>query len=173
MMKSITVFSIASILFFSVSYAETYTWTDSKGTIHFTEDPGTAPKGLRNTVRKIEELEQPQPENKVNSAKESQLGSSPDAATEVKSPGDLFDGKSYGQWQQELADSEAALIVVRRRIDELADQLKYARPKSEEQQSLFAEYNPLLEKFKVMKAEYYQLVAAARKAGLTVNIQEQ
>ena len=171
MMKSKALFVTVLFLFNSVSFAEIYSWTDQAGTIHFTEDISTVPVKLRNTVRKVSEIEQPRPDTRTNA------GVQPDAsaagAAEMQSPGDTYDGKSYEQWQQELADSEAALIVVRRRIDELADQLKYARPKSEEQQSLFAEYNPLLEEFKAMKAEYYQLVAAARKAGLTVNIQEQ
>lgn len=173
MMQAITAFLLANTLFFAVACAETYTWTDSKGTIHFSEDPGTVPKELRNSVRKLDDIEPSLPDRKVSTPKEVQADTGSDAAPKVPPADDFYDGRSYEQWQQELADSEAALIAVRRRLDELAEQLKYARAKSYEQQSLFAEYNPLLEKFKAMKTEYYQLVAAARKAGLTVNIQEQ
>lgn len=161
------------VLLSSVSFAETYSWTDKAGTVHFTEDLGTVPAKLRTTVHKVSEIEQPRAEPGANTANGIQPGAGAANAAEMQSSGGIYDGKSYEQWQQELADSEAALIRVRQRIDELADLLKHARAKSEEQKYLFAEYNPLLEKFKAMKAEYYQLVAAARKAGLTVNIQEQ
>lgn len=173
MIRSMTFFVTVSLLFISISYAEIYSWTDNSGTIHFTEDINTVPEKLRNTVRKIGDNEQPQPDVKTNAANGIQPGASAANTVETQTTGDIYDGKSYEQWQQELADSEAALIRVRQRIDELADLLKFARAKSEEQKYLFAEYNPLLEKFKIMKAEYYKLVEAARKAGLTVNIQEQ
>ena len=173
MMKSMPLFVTIFVLVYSVSFAEIYSWTDKAGTIHFTEDISTVPAKLRNTVRKVSENEQPRSDTRTNAASGAQSDASAAGATAVQSPGDTYDGKSYEQWQQELAESEAALIVVRRRIDEIAGQLKTARANSEEQKSLFAEYNPLLEKFKVLKNEYYQLVAAARKAGLTVNIQEQ
>jgi hypothetical protein len=170
MMKSIALFSLAGVLSFSAAYAETYTWTDSAGTVHFTEDPGTVPKKLRSTVRKLDDAEQPQPDNRV---KEAQPGSSPDAAAVEQSTDGMFDGKSYGQWQQELASREADMVAVQKRIDEIAEQLKHTRGSSEAKKKLFDEYNPLFEKLKVMKTEYYQLVEAARKAGLTVNLQEQ
>jgi uncharacterized protein YjdB len=171
MMKSFTAFLITNFLFISVSFAETYTWTDSKGTVHFTEDLGTVPEKLRNKVRKIDDTEQPQSTTKAATGTQQSSGAAISAGDQ--SPGDLYGGKSYDQWHQELADSETALISVRKRIDEFAELLKSARAKSEEQKNLVAEYNQLLEKFKTMKAEYYQLVGAARKAGLTVNIQEQ
>ncbi|NJD90680.1 MAG: DUF4124 domain-containing protein [Geobacter sp.] len=170
MKKSIALFSLAGALSFSAANAETYTWTDSAGTVHFTEDPGTVPKKLRNTVRKLDDAEQPQPDNRV---KEAQPGSSPDAAAEEQSTDGMFDGKSYGQWQQELASREADMVAVQKRIDEIAEQLKHTPGSSEAKKKLFDEYNPLFEKLKVMKTEYYQLVEAARKAGLTVNLQEQ
>lgn len=170
MMKSIALFSLTGILSFSAAYAETYTWTDSAGTVHFTEDPGTVPRKLRSTVRKLGDAEQPEPDKR---AKDAQPGSSPDAAAEGQSTDSMFDGKSYGQWQEELATREADMVAVQKRIDEIAAQLKHTPGSSETKKKLFDEYNPLFEKLKIMKTEYYQLVEAARKAGLTVNIQEQ
>lgn len=173
MMKSMPVFCVVFVLVFSVSYAEIYIWTDKEGTTHFTEDLGTVPAKYRNTARKVDESEQTQSDILINTTTKAQGDAAPDVAADAKSGDELYDGKSYEEWQKEFAARDAAMIAVQKRIDEIAEQLKHANASSEVQKKLFEEYNPLYKKLKVMKAEYYQQVELARKAGLTINIQEQ
>jgi hypothetical protein len=157
---------------FSSASAETYTWTDEQGTMHFTEDLGTVPEKIRKTLRKEEMNSAPEeePPSQVPSAK------APEATLQATPGGDgdngIYDGKTSEQWQKELAEREAAMEAVRSRIVEIADQRKSPAVKRSEQDKLFAEQKSLQAQFNDMKAQYFQLVESARKAGLTVNIQQ-
>jgi len=55
--RTVTIFLSFLILFFTICHAETYSWTDDAGSIHFTDDPSAIPRGGRGKVRKIEEPE--------------------------------------------------------------------------------------------------------------------
>jgi len=157
---------------FSSASAETYTWTDEQGTIHFTEDPGSVPEKIRNKALRKEEMNSAPEEapSQVPSAK------APEATLQAAPGGDgdnvIYAGKTQEEWQKELAEREAAMEAVRKRIAEIADQRKNPAVKRSEQDKLFAEQKSLQSQFNDMKAQYFQLVESARKAGLTVNIQQ-
>ena len=157
---------------FSSASAETYTWTDEQGTIHFTEDLGTVPEKIRRTLRKEEMNSAPEeePTSQVPSAR------APEATLQAAPGGDvdngIYDGKTSEQWQKELTEQEAAMAAVRKRIDEIAILFRSPDTRKDERGKLLAEHNSLSAQFKEMKARYFELVESARKAGLTVNIQQ-
>jgi hypothetical protein len=162
---------------FSTAYAETYTWTDEQGTIHFTEELGTVPKTIRKKARRVEEIE-PSPAEKPATPEPS--AKDPDATVNASaSVGkgesaavETYVGKTYDQWEKDLTDREAAMTAVRKRIDEIAALLNSSATSRDEQKKLLPEHKSLTVQFNEMKAEYYQQVEIARKAGLQVNIQQ-
>lgn len=155
--------------------AETYTWTDEQGTVHFTEDPGAVPAGLRKKALMREDyFSAPAPAVPAKESNEALPAASPVySGAGAAGSGDLYGGKRYQQWQKELADSEEAMTAVRSRLDELAVKLKNCGTNWSLQNKLLTEYKPLEAAFKKMKVEYNQLVESARKAGLVVDIQQQ
>ena len=54
---TVAIFLSFFVLFCTICNAETYNWTDETGSVHYTDDPSSVPKGLRDKVRKIEEPE--------------------------------------------------------------------------------------------------------------------
>lgn len=169
---NVTILVVILAVSFSTPYAATYSWTDEQGTIHFTEDLGTVPEKLRNKALKTEETE-PAPKEKPAS----QAPVAPEATLQAAPPGGdgdkvTYDGKTYDQWQTELAEREAEMVAVRKRIDEVAALFRNPATKKEERDKLLAEHKSLSVQFSGMKSRYFQLVESARKAGLTVNIQQ-
>lgn len=157
----------------SSALAETYTWTDEQGTVHFTEDPGTVPRKMRNKVRSLDDTVSPpaaSPAAKTPGAGTSEAAPAPGKGEAAA--GELYAGKTYEQWKKELADREAAMTAVRQRIDEIVVMVKKPAGRRDEQQRLIAEHTSLIERFNDMKKQYNQQVEIARKAGLQVNIQQ-
>ena len=152
----------------SPAFAGTYSWTDEQGTIHFTEDPGRVPEKFRNKALRGEEQE---------SAPKEKPAMIPDAASRaIHSDGDagsgIYAGKTYDEWQKDLADRETAMFAVRKRIDEVAALLNKFSGSWDEQKKLLLEHNSLSTQLKEMKAQYFQQVEIARKAGLKIDIQQ-
>jgi hypothetical protein len=167
-------FALVLAAAFSTAYAETYSWTDDKGTIHFTEDPGKVPKKFRTKALKKEE---------TNSAPEEEPASqaipakTPEATLQAAPGGSerddgLYAGKTYEEWQKELAEREAAMSAVRKRLDEIAALFRNPDTGKDDRKQLVEEYNSLSAQLKEMKARYFEQVEIARKAGLTINIQK-
>lgn len=158
----------------STAGAEIYSWPDEQGTLHFTEDLGKVPQKFRNKARGADETE-PVMEEKATSAPSAKASETLPQAV-VAPAGDVDDGsyagKTYDQWQKELAERETAMTAVRKRIDELAEQAKAPAISWDEQKKLLLEHKSLRAQFKEMKAEYFKQVEIARKAGLTVNIEQ-
>lgn len=158
---------------FSTASAETYSWTDEQGTVHFTEDLGKVPEKVRNKIKRETGAESA-PEEKP-AAKDSSVKTPDETPRTVPSGrGDddgIYAGKTYDQWQKELVDRETAMIAVRTRIDEIAVLLRDPALNWDEQKKLMIEHNSLSAQFKEMKAQYNKQVEIARKAGLQINIQ--
>lgn len=163
----------------SLASAETYTWTDGVGTVHFTEDLGTVPRKIRKNVRRLDDVESSPAAKSDSLAPGAKL---PDtlkhaaplaaAGKDGFSPMETYAGKTYDQWQKEFSDQEAAMTMVRKRIDEIVALVKSPATRREDQQRLISEHNSLVSRFKEMKDKYNQQVESARKAGLQVNIQQ-
>jgi uncharacterized protein DUF4124 len=170
---NVTIFAVILAVSFSIAHAETYTWTDEQGTIHFTEDPGRVPEKIRKTLRREETNSAPEEEStsEVPSAK------APEATLQAVPSGNdgddgVYAGKTYDQWQKELAEREGAMTAIRKRIDEIAVLFRSPATGKDERKKLVAEHNSLSAQFKEMKAQYFEQVEIARKAGLTINIQQ-
>ena len=152
--------------------AETYTWTDAQGTVHFTEDLGTVPAKLRKKVRKLGDdepvaapvVKQEVKQTSVKGGAAATVGKGEPQAVET------FAGKTYDQWKVELSVREEAMAAVRKRIDEIVATVKNPTRKIEQQQ-LIDEHAALVKQFKEMREDYDRQVETMRKAGLQVNLQ--
>lgn len=156
----------------AVADAETYSWTDAQGTMHFTEDLGAVPAKLRKKVKKLggdepASIPAAKPESQTSSAKVPAVA--PAGKGEPQST-EAYAGKTYDQWKQDLADREAAMRGVRQRIDEIAGQLKGGSVSFDSQQKLIDEHTALVKRFKEIRADYDRQVETIRKAGLQVNL---
>jgi hypothetical protein len=155
-------------------HADTYVWTDEQGTMNFTDEIGTVPKKFRKNVRKLGE-DEPAPVLKGRAA--ATAAKTTDEALQAipgagKGGGESYAGKSYDQWKKDLDEREAAMTALRKRMDEIADQLKNTSMRKGEMDKLVAEHKSLLAQFNEMKNQYNQQVENARKAGLQVTIQQ-
>lgn len=161
----------------SYSYAETFTWTDEQGTVHFTEDLEKVPKEMRNKAKAVVDSEQPQKEKlspPTPSAKDSDatLQAAPSDKDGKSSPAETYAGKTFDQWEKDFRDREAAMTAVRKRMAEITDLLRNSKFMRNEREILLAEHTSLLAQFNEMKAQYNQQVEIARKAGIQINIQQ-
>ncbi len=177
MIRSCVLFFAFLLLFsISLSFADTYTWTDKNGTVHFTENPGSVPKQIRNKALTIEQIEPAQTETTDNPPLATDnLDAEPKITPVLNgefSPDELFAGRSYAQWERDLSDRESVMNSIRKRIDEIPPLLNNSSASWEEQKRLLDEYKLLLARFKELKTDYFQQVEIARKAGLQVNIQK-
>jgi hypothetical protein len=152
------------------AHAETYTWTDAQGTIHFTEDATKVPAKLRSQVRKLDDNGAPPAETVPAPPAAAEKGMVP-ADTGAAPATDLPEFTTQEQWQEELQRQEAAMTEVRKQLDVLADRAVKA-PSTPENVPLIKEHRALLARYKEMRNRYFQLVAAARKAGFQVDLQQ-
>jgi Domain of unknown function (DUF4124) len=171
----VTLFTFLIAFYLSDSYAETYTWTDEQGTVHFTEDLEKVPKKIRNKARILENIEPAQIEKPVVSAPSATdpdvtLQTAPSNEDGKYSPAEIYAGKTFNQWEKDLNDREAAMKAVRKHIVEIVNLLSSPTTKGAEQEKLLAEHTSLLEQFNGMKTQYNQQVEIARKAGININI---
>ncbi len=166
---------IPAILFSSTpSFAATYSWEDEKGTINFTEDPGTIPRKYRKKVRIGDDITVVTPAPSKPQGTPTSAGSEPKtklAEAPEKPDSTLFGGKTLEQWKNELRELEAKMTAINKRIDEIAVLQKNTRSR-EEQRGLVEEYNKLIKQFNELKVSYNEKAESARKAGLTVNIEK-
>lgn len=155
--------------------AETYSWIDESGTYNFTEDYSRVPKKYRSKADKRDDAGAA-PETKTAVSPPPGPSAAPPAAAKntvagkPESAGGSFGGKSYEQWKQELSEREAAMLVIRKRVDEIDALLGRSPSDTRQTQGLLAERNRSVEQFTEMRRQYDQQVEQARKAGIPVNI---
>lgn len=169
-----TIFTFMLAASVTTASAETYSWTDDQGTMHFTEDLGKVPEKIRKKIKREEVTEPVQEEKTAPEATPARIPEATPRTAPSGGNGDngVYAGKTYDQWQKELVERETAMFAVRKRIDEIAALLKDPAINWEEQKKLMLEHNALSAQFKSMKAQYNQQVEIARKAGLQINIQQ-
>lgn len=156
--------------------AETYTWTDEQGTVHFTENPESVPTTIRKKARRTDEtgpLRQEAPASQAPSAepRDKAPEAAPSAGAGDSAPAEVYAGKTFAQWKKDFTDREAAMAAIRKRIVEITVLMAKPATRSAEKEQLLAEHATLLEQFNEMKAMYDQQVEIARKAGLQITIQ--
>ena len=167
--------ALASLIAFTLStaHAATYSWTDERGTVHFTENVESVPEKFRDAALREEET---QAVTEDSAASPPPAADTSKALTAVSSgkngqplSGELFAGKTFQQWEKELREREAAMTSVRTRIDEIDALLKNPPTVSK---ALRQERHAQAAKFKEMQNEYNQLLESIRKAGLEVTIEK-
>lgn len=162
------------LLVVTAASADMYTWTDTEGTVHFTENPAEIPRPFRSTMRKLGEtpsspqVPPPSPPPEATAAPAPRTTAPPAAG----GSGGTYGGRSFEEWSKEFSEREAAMTAIRKRIVEVQGLLQGGSRDREASSKLATEHQQLTAQFKGMKAEYFQRVEIARKAGLTINLQE-
>ena len=168
---------VAAMAFWVAAQAETFSWTDSKGVVHYVDETGSLPKSGKEKVRKLEvepagnggtDTRQPVGVG----AKSTDRTNAGEGATVPADDNGLYDGRTYEQWRQELEARETALNRVRSQIDQVDEEFRKAAMDWDRQEPLLARRKVLAKELKDLRADYDQFVARARKAGLTINVQQ-
>jgi hypothetical protein len=163
------------LIWATLAYAETYSWVDDNGTYNFSEDYSRVPKKYRNKVDKRGDFSAV-PVSKESDTPPAGVKTVPPASAQNVSsgqsgvPAGSFDGKSYDQWKQEFSEREAAMSVIKKRVDEIDDLLKKRTLDKEQSQGLVSERSKAIEQYTAKRKEYDQLVERARNAGVKVMI---
>jgi hypothetical protein len=170
--QCITIITLLLAASLSSAVAQTYSWTDEKGTMHFTEDPGSVPRQYREKALRVDLPDSPREEIPPSPDTTPAV---PDVSPATSSAGDapaLYAGKTYDQWEKELRDREAAMTAVLKRINRLDSLMNKPDVKADEGVKLMNERLSLQEQFTRLKNEYNQMVEAARKGGLVITIEK-
>jgi hypothetical protein len=147
--------------------AETYTWTDDKGSFNFTDDLSNVPRKYRATVKRSSEADAP-PKEPVIQEKGSVPPATDRAVAIEKTDGIAqegvreYQGKTLDAWRAELGQKEDELKRMRHQLEMIKDALK--GPDVEERLRLTNEYNRLGEEFNQKFSDYSATVEAVRKA---------
>ncbi len=163
--------------------AETYTWTDQSGTVHFTEDYSSVPKKYRKKVGRRGDVGATAPEqNSAGEGSDGQAGKQTEpAAAKADNKSDagaaegVYGGKPLDEWRREFSDREALLRGMDKRIKEIEATVK--KPASyisrEQIQALSQEHQEAVQKYNDALAQYNQLLDTAKKAGVPFTIKNQ
>ena len=164
--------------------AETYSWVDDRGTYNFTEDYSSVPKKYRNKVKlrgdgqqdeKLRQEEQPQqmrpgsaslPKNKENG----------DDRRAVVPSGDkeLYGGKTRDAWRAEMDALEAELTGIEQKMEQMRQRalnVKGLLTKAE-LETLKKDYEESRSNYNQKYRSYTELLEAARKGGLVIEIKK-
>jgi len=149
--------------------ADTYSWTDQQGTVHFTEDYSRVPAKYRKKAGIRREVEQAQPENGAVDAVKSKPAVVPAEKPEekVSEPEKSYGGKTLEMWRTELVAAQVELRRLDARVKELGAQLK-ATGEYTFRSELAQRYNDSVAEYNRASAAFDELVAAARKAGVNL-----
>lgn len=166
-MKSVATLVGFGLLLAVHAGAETYSWTDDKGTYNLTDDLSNVPKKYRSSVRRSYESDAPMKES-ANQEKGSVPAVTGRSAAVEKTDGGTqggsreYEGKTLDAWRTELSQKEAELNRMRLQLEMRKNAL--SGPDVEERVRLTKEYNKLGEEFNQKFGEYSAAVEAVRKA---------
>ena len=162
------------------AFGDTYSWLDDKGTMHFTEDLSRVPKKYRKKMRVQSDLS-PSAEETSPQTGDGRMSSSgtplrsagsSGGATSIE-PGSrrLYGGKSEEVWRNDIGRYETELLRLEGSLTQLKQQITAPSGLSREQvAALTKEYNENRAAYNRTYAEYSDLLDAARKAGLSVEM---
>jgi len=113
---------VALLLLYPLSaLAETYEWTDERGTVNFTEDLGKVPKKYRKRVKVLGAEESPAPKSSVAPEPEPAQPKADEAQKGKK----LYGGRDESAWRKdfltangELESAESELSALRERLQD-------------------------------------------------------
>ena len=160
---------IAAALCYVVSpaHADTFFWTDERGTTHFTDDLGKVPAKFRRQIRPDEQPPPPQASPEPTAREQAPT------PTKNKIAGTADPVNSdVAPFQKGLTEREAAIDDIRNKLVDLVAKLNSSRQPVDERKQLLAEHQVLSDRFNQMRAEYNEYVEQIRQAGFQVNIQQ-
>ena len=99
--------------------AQTYQWTDDRGTVNFTEDLGKVPKKYRKKVKMLEATESPAPQSTVISEPVKGKSTGEEAPKGKK----LYGGKNESVWHNEFLTATGDLRQTESELAELQGRL--------------------------------------------------
>ena len=155
--------------------AETYSWTDAAGTMHFTDDPGKIPRQYRKKAQQrdvyappasaapvptpLKETEKPNPA--TTSTSTDQIPATYSATTR-------FGNRTGAEWQAEFKIINERLKVIDQQFEEVRKEggdgkTPISREKIDE---LNARNKKLYEEHEALRLRYNSLVEQANRAGL-------
>ena len=165
-MKTMVIAAIMLALAIPVC-ADTYSWTDEEGTLHFTEDYSKVPQKFRKKVQIREGMSYRETTVEVTPP-----DSSAEKTEEKSAEGPtLYGGKTEDQWRSELNALESEMNNQREVMKDLEQQMKaqetFTKARANE---LKKQYDEARQSFEQKYAAYNQLVDAARKAGFMITV---
>jgi hypothetical protein len=161
--------------------AETYTWTDESGTVHFTEDYSSVPKHYRKKVGKRGDMGPSAPSQKLPAENKSDridkaadtVGTKADKNLAGETAEGLYGGKPLDVWKREFADREAQLRGMDQRIKEIETTIKQpGYIPTEKIKILSQEHQEAVQKYNDALSQYNQLMDTAKKAGVQIEIRK-
>ncbi len=159
--------------------AETYSWVDDDGTVNFTEDYSSIPKKYRKKAKRREYDVAPAPKKQeppdVTPEKKGNTQINPVNVETEKGglPGKAYGGKTVEEWQRELSELEKEVNSLGAKVKEIELERKRVNGNPRElSQRLFKSHSDAVENYNNAIARYNQLVEAARKAGIQVDIRK-
>jgi peptidoglycan hydrolase CwlO-like protein len=117
MKKCILLAFLATFLAFPVN-GEVYKWTDSRGTVHFTDDPSLIPEEHR---PKVFETETPPKDEAPMGTEQSSIQRAPVASKDNVGRGEEYWKARIREWQQKQAKAQEQLESLRTQYNELTE----------------------------------------------------
>jgi hypothetical protein len=99
--------------------AETYQWTDERGTVNFTEDLGRVPKKYRKKAKRLGAEESPAPQSATTAEPLKAKAKDEEPAKGKK----LFGGKDEAAWRNEFAAATGDLKQIETELAEMRGRL--------------------------------------------------
>lgn len=146
--------------------AETYSWIDSSGTFHFTEDYSRIPKKYRNRVNRRDDM---------SSEETNTTAAKPAGKAEAKGENGpaRYGGKTEEQWRSELNSLAGEINRLKGVMDDLEKQMQSQKVFTKTRANqLKQEYDEARDAFDQKRATYNGLVQEARKSGLTATVKQ-
>ncbi len=161
-------------------FAETFTWVDSQGTMHFSDDLSSVPKQYRKKVRRLQD-EDVTPEAEPAPAGDGAPATSPAASATAPAPAKkepqqgkkeaLYGGKTADAWRQDIVYARTELTSAR---NQLADTKARLNDTSKMSRSEYLGINQQIKSFeasiKGMEERCQALLSSAGRAGVPESV---
>jgi len=164
---------VAVFLLTGSAVAETYSWSDNSGTLHFTDDLGAVPKKYRNqAIRRATGNEQPTASSET--VQETAPVVTPGEATPQVSPGAVtlpttrFGDRTVAEWQEQFKGLRTELAAIQQQQKELQQEAGEGKKflKSQQINEMNTRSKQLYEQYEAARQRFNQLAEQANRVGL-------
>lgn len=183
-MRILTIVLACFCIYAAPLFAEIYSWTDSSGTVNFTEDYSSVPPKYRKKVNRREDTggQPAQAEHApdvaltdskgIGEAKTGAVAAEKDAKT--SSPDASYGGRKFEEWKRdfEVQGSELKTLEAKvKEIEAVRNQMNNSsgRYSRDQLQRMYESHNAAVESYNKAIERYNLLVESAKKAGVPIN----